>query len=474
MSATYRTIFKNTAVMTAGRLVSQVSQFVMFIYAARSLGAVDFGIYSFANVLVMIIGHFMDMGLYRYCIQQTSRNLKTVPMYLGASLVAKFFLIIIGYAMIMGAGLALNKDALTLKVLLVLATAQAFHNLAMPFDSAFAAQEKMQYSAVIISVSNIIMSLSGIAFLYYSRSVLLFSIALAIGAFLRFILMAFWYLKKNGIPMFNFDFSFVGHLVKKGVPFLLSIFFISIYNDIDSVMLDMFDGEKTVGYYNAAYRLIEAPLLISESLIIALFPAVSRLYQEESETLKTLFSESFYKSLAFGLSVACVTAFLSKDLILFLYGPEYVQSGQVLPILIFGLVFIMPASICGTTLRSTDRQTIGMFVGGGGVVLNIMLNLILIPKYSLIGAAWATLATEVIVAGIYIQLVRHYVIGNFFQLAYLVKVIILPSLLFIFLFLTASVGLWFQVTGCIILFFPCMLLSGVMSTAELRSVFSRG
>ncbi|MCI5209126.1 MAG: flippase [Candidatus Electrothrix sp. ATG2] len=472
-AGTYKTIFRNTAAMAAGRLISQAAQFFMFIYAARCLGAEHFGIYSFADILVVTLGQVMDMGIYRYSIQQVSRDLKKAPIYLGASLIAKIFLIAIGYILIMGTGMVLEKDMLTMKVLFILATAQALHNLAMPFNSIFSAQEKMQYPAIIISVSNVVMSLIGMGFLYYSKSVLLFCTAIAIGAFLRLGMIAYWCLKKNGKPAFDTDPTFIKHLIKMGIPFSLSTVFITIYNDVDSMMLDVFNGSKVVGYYNAAYRLIDAPLLISESLMVALFPAISRLYKANPKEMKILFGESFYKTFAFGLSVACVIAFLSEDIVLVLYGSEYSPSAHALPVLIFGLAFIMPASICSTTIRSADRQTVGMFVGGGGVILNVVLNLILIPKYSFLGAAWATLITEMIVAGVYLILVQRYVIGSFLRVEYLFRIVMLPILLLIFLYLTEFAGLWFQVAGCIFLFFPFMLLTGVVTIAELKKLFAR-
>ncbi|MCI5120070.1 MAG: flippase, partial [Candidatus Electrothrix sp. AUS4] len=472
-AGTYKTIFRNTAVMTAGRLVNQVAQFFMFVYAARCLGADHFGIYSFADTLVVMLGQVMDMGIYRYSIQQVSRDLKKAPIYLGASLIAKIFLIAIGYILIMGTGAVMEKDMLTMKILFVLATAQALHNLAMPFNSIFSAQEKMQYPAIIISVSNVAMALIGIGFLYYSKDVLLFCAAIVIGALLRFCMIAYWCIKKNDKPTFDVEPAFVRNLIKMGVPFSLSTIFITIYNDVDSVMLDFFNGSQVVGYYNAAYRLIDVPLLISESLKFALFPAISRLYKADPEEMKTLFGEAFYKTFAFGLSVACVIAFLSEDLILVLYGSEYAPSAQALPVLIFGLALIMPASICSTTIRSADRQTVGMFVGGGGVILNVVLNLFFIPKYSFLGAAWATLFTEIIIAGIYIKLVQHYVVGSFLRASYIFRITMLPALLLAFLYLTDFAGLWFQVAGCIFLFFPFMLLTGIMTMAELKKLFAR-
>ncbi len=469
---TYKRIFRNAAVLTGARLFSRILQFFLFIYAARCLGVVHFGIFSFAYALVRMLGLSMDMGMSYYTVQQVSRDRKMTSVYLGANLTAKIFLILLGYALIMGTGLAMQKDSLTMNVLFILATVTAFDNLNMPFDSVFNAHEQMQYQAAIISVSNCIMSLIGFTFLYYYQDVLLFCAANAIGAFLRMGLGAFWCIKIYGKPSRNFDFSFIRDLIIKGIPFSLVVIFVTIYYNIDSLILDMFCGSEVVGYYNAAYRLIEAPLFISSSLTTALFPAISRLYREDPSELKTLVSESFYKGLALGLSVALVTSFLSEELISVIYGPDYAPAARVLPVLIFSVAFIMPGTICGTTVRATDRQTVSAVVAGGGAVLNIILNLIFVPRYSFMGAAWATLATEMLVVAVYMELVRRS-IGPIFRIAPLCRILALNALLMGFLYLAAPAGLWFQIAGCTILFLPITLLTGVVKMSELRKLFSK-
>lgn len=467
----YKIIFKNAAVLTAARLFSRIFQFFLFIYAARSLGVTSFGIFSFAYALVKILGISMDMGISRYCIQQLSRNVRMMPTYVGAGLIAKIFLITAGYVLIIGTGWIMGKDLLTMKVLFILATMEAFDSIGSSFESVFSAHEKMQYSAVIISVSNGIMSALGIVLLYYYNSLLLFCGTLAFGAFLRLVLGAFWCLKKYGTPLFNFDFLFIKHLIKKSIPFSLAFIFVTIYYNVDSAILDIFDGSEIVGYYNAAYRLIEAPLFISASVAAALFPTISRLYHENPVEIKKMVSGAFNKGLALGLSAAVVISFLSEDLISVIYGPGYAPAARVLPILIFSVAFIMPGTICGTTVRATDRQSTSAFIVGGGVILNIILNLILIPRYSFLGAAWATLITEIVVVNVYIQVIRRY-IGSIFQMKFLFRILILNSLLLSFLYLTTAAGFWFQLIGCTILFFPFTLITGVVTMKEVREIIS--
>lgn len=464
-------IFKNAAILTLGRLFSRIIQFFMFIYAARILGAASFGIFSFSMNLIYMLWVVMDIGISRYSIQQMSRNLDDIPVYTGTGLYIKIPLAILGYLLIILTGYLLGKDNLTMSSLFVLSFAAVFDSLAISFSSAFEANEKMEYSAVIILISKIILSVIGFCAIFYTGNLLVFCFVISFGSFVQFAITAFWYFRKYKCVKFNKDLKFIEKLIKNSIPFSLSGIFTTIYYSIDSVMLDFFYNPIVVGYYNAAYRIIDAPLFLSESFKLALFPTISRIYSEEKEKMNRIISVSCNIALSVGLSIASTTAYLSEKLIYNFYGMEYSPAASVLPILIISITFIMPATICSTVIRAADRQSICVFVSGLGVVINIALNLVLIPMYSFVGAAWATLITEMIIAIIYIEVTRRYITGQIFTIKSVSRSILLSIFLIIFLYFTDSFSLWIQIAGCIILFFPFALIAKNFTVSELKALF---
>jgi len=113
-------IFKNTAVLTSARLLSRIAQFFMFIYAARSLGAHHFGIFAFSQIFTNFLRLFMDFGISRYSIQQMSRDREKFYIYLGSSISLKVFLVFFSYIFLYMFVSLLNKDDMTMNVLLIL------------------------------------------------------------------------------------------------------------------------------------------------------------------------------------------------------------------------------------------------------------------------------------------------------------------------------------------------------------------
>lgn len=472
----YKIIFKNAAVLMIGRLISRIMQFLLLIYAARQLGVTHFGIFSFAYVYVRIFDRFMDMGISKFTIQQVSRETKLASRYLGANLITKVILVVLGYALMIGTAFIVSKDALTITALAILALTNIFDNFSKSFNAMFRAHEEMRYQAIIIVISNFFMTLIGFAFLFFSdtprESMLLYCVAFVLGGFFRFLFGAFLCIKKYGMPTFDFDLSFIRHMLIKSAPFVTGGLFVTLYYNVDTVILKMFHGIEMVAFYNAAYRLVEAPLFVSDAIRTALFPTVSRMYKHDTEKLNDLVSEFLHKGFALGVSAALLIAFLSEEIVLLLFGNEYGATAHVLPVLVFSVALIMPSTICGQTIRAADRQHLTAIVTGTGLLLNIILNFILIPKYSYLGAAWATLATELLVLFVYEEILRRS-IGRIVRVRPILQLLILCSLLLLFLYITQPAGLFLQLIGYCLVFVPCALLTGVITQEEVKKIFSR-
>jgi O-antigen/teichoic acid export membrane protein len=264
---------------------------------------------------------------------------------------------------------------------------------------------------------------------------------------------------------------FLGKLIRKGIPFTLVAFFVGIYYYIDTVMLSMFTDSKTVGYYNAAYRLLEAPLFLSAAFTTAIFPAVSKLFVENKEYLQKTIRESLEKILIIGVLIAITVGYYSKDIINIFYGAEYSNSSTALTILIVSVAIIMPSTVLGTTLRAMNKQAISAYVTGGGAALNIILNLILIPRYSLLGAAWATVATEVFVIVIYANIVWHY-IGPIAHFSYIVRTGLFISLIFLFLYLSNNINVYLQLFFLFSMVSICPFLLRIFNLSDIKTLFA--
>lgn len=463
-------IFKNTAVLTSARLLSRIAQFFMFIYAARSLGAHHFGIFAFSQIVINFLRLFMDFGVSRYSIQQMSRDHERSHIYLGSGIFIKLFFVFSSYIFIYAFSYLSGKDNLTLQVLLILGTGAAFDAFTASFSSIFEAHEDIRLPAISILISNVAMSTVGIFVIYYFNNIIFLCLAIILGSFIRMIISVFFYFYKYKKIFSILNFYVIKNILKNSYIFYLSSLFLSLYSYIDTVMIDFFIGPESVGYYNASYRLLDIPIFFIESIIVTLFPVISRLYSEKSPELFNVVPRLFSIAFTIGVSMACVVIFMSEDIINIIYGDKYSSSSKVLPILIASVAFIMPASICNVTVQAADRQYISLFIGVGGALFNIVLNFFMIQKYSFVGAAWSTLFTEIAVALSYLFITKKHIVKNIIQIKYLAKALILALLVTLCLLATKPLGFAAQLSVSVFIFIPFSLLLNIFTIKELKDL----
>ena len=193
------------------------------------------------------------------------------------------------------------------------------------------------------------------------------------------------------------DGSFWKATLKKSLPFGLTIVFATVYYWVDSVMLSFMKGDAVVGWYNVSYRLVFTIQFIPNAFAAAIFPIMSNIYKTSLHTLR-LYHEEFLKYMAIlGVPIGVGVTFLASRFILLIFGAEYTNSILALQILVWSAAFYFMSHTYAVLFATLNKQEIPTKIIGACVILNIFLNLILIPRYSLIGASIATVVTQFMV-----------------------------------------------------------------------------
>jgi PST family polysaccharide transporter len=180
-------------------------------------------------------------------------------------------------------------------------------------------------------------------------------------------------------------------LVKESWPLLFSSFAILIYMKIDMVMLKEMSDERAVGIYSAATRISEAwyfiPMVVSSSMAPTIYAA-----KESSETLFYNLSFKIHRFMALlSLVISVSMTFLAKPSIALLFGSKYAAATDVLIIHIWASIFVFLGVASSTWLVAEDLAFFTLYRTIMGAIINIGLNILLIPRYAGVGAAIATL-----------------------------------------------------------------------------------
>ncbi len=401
---TIQRIARNTGALLAAQAGNYSLALVYTVLIARHLGPASFGILTFAIALTGLFGVLTDFGLRPLTVREVARDKSLASKYLANISLMKIVLVIVTFGLIALTVNLMGYPEQTIKVVYLMALFVIFGAFTRMFYSIFQAYERMEYESVgqvlhgVLLLSGVIIAtkygfgvfafallycLTSVAVLMYSYAVLRWRISNPV---------AVWSLRRLEI-----DWSFWKLTIKQALPFGLSIVFTGIFFGVDSVMLSFLKGDAVVGWYNAAYRIVLALLVIPTTLSVALFPVMSKFHGSSPSSLG-IAHEKFFKYMAIlGAPIGVGTTLLARRLILLLFGTQYAESTAALQILVWSAVFIFLHAAYVVLFAASNRQGISAKITGVCLALNVVLNLILIPRYSLIGASIATLATNFLV-----------------------------------------------------------------------------
>ena len=371
---------------------------VVVVVIARSLGPDGFGVWSTALAFVGIFGILADFGLRQVATQRMAAEPERESEWLGALFGSVAVASVFSFGLIVAAIPLLSDEGDVHLVTFVLAfgvLAVALGVVPAVFDSRVRTELRMG-----------VLTLNSLAWL--AIVVVLDAREASIVAFaVAFVVLS----AITGVAEFLVTRRFARIAVRRGralwrplwrvaFPVGVGSALIMVYYRIDSVLIFSISGPEEAGVYGAAYRFLDPLGFIPASVLTAIFPVVAALHGRDPNRVRRLAQQAGEYLVVIALGVLGVAIALSGPLIEFLLGTEFDRTAGLLPILMLAFVFVALGSLAGYLVPVVGLQWRFVAFAAIGVVMNIALNLILIPPYGAFGAAWATVATELAVNGL--------------------------------------------------------------------------
>ena len=394
--STLKIILKNTGWQLFANILNKLFSLILLVYLARGLGEIEFGKYSFANSFIQIFIVMADLGLSLLTIREVAKENNKASKYLGNFTILKILLSLCAFSAIIVIINLLPYPASTVRVVYVLSVYFIFTSLSTFFRCIMNAFEKMEYDATLSLFEKFITVALCFIFLKSGYGLIPISYAFLTGGTIGLIMSFVLVVKKFVKPDFHIDLSFWKVSLKDAFPFALGSVFVMIYSYIDQVMLSLMKGDAAVGWYNASFSLVNNVTILASVFMSAAYPTFSRLFRDSQESLKVVYERSFKYLLILGLPIAVGGMILAERIIILLYGNEYLPSVAAFRILIWTA---FPSHLCylfSTFLNSINKQGTNLLFMIISTIANVLLNLILIPQFSYLGAGIATLLSEII------------------------------------------------------------------------------
>ena len=325
------------------------------------------------------------------------------------------------------------------------------------FFSSFQAHEEIKYQAI-TNIIITIFTLAGIVFVTFTDWGLLGITAVYLFANFVALIYATYAMRAHFIkPKLKFDFSFYKTLLKAGIPFALTGLFYTIYYSIDIVMITQMSTTYNAGLYNSAYKLINVLTLFYTIYTAVIFPVMSKLFEGEKDLLALSFVKSIKYLSIITIPIAVFTCFYGYDLI-GIYGAQFIEAGGVLKILIWTVCFLFVNGACSMILNASHEEYSVTKIYSIAAVFNIILNLILIPRYSVYGASVATVLSEVLILILELYMIRK--IGQLpdMHLVYDILKVCGASLILGIALYAFDLNIWVAMAVSIVVYFAAIIL----------------
>ena len=208
-------------------------------------------------------------------------------------------------------------------------------------------------------------------------------------------------LQKTKYFRIRFNKAFAFSVLRQSFPFAILVLLMTFYNRIDSVImlkvLGNDEGRFFSGIYAYAYRLLDAVNMIAYLFSILLLPIFSRMLKDK-QNIQRITKLAFSLIFILSVSIAVSLSFQNTAVIELLYDDHIVDSSRVFQVLILGFIPIATTYIFGTLLTAGGTLKQLNIIAAMGVLLNITFDLIFIPQYKAMGAAWTSLTTQSLTA----------------------------------------------------------------------------
>lgn len=404
--STVRKIAKNTTVLFISQIITYVLGFFITMYTARYLGAGEFGILSLALSLTAIFGICADLGLGTYIVREIAKDKSLKEKYVSNTALMKVFLSILTFSLIFIVVNLIGYNDIIKIVAYIITLSAVINAFGTVFSSVFQANEKMEYISIGAILNSSLMFSGTIIGIYYGYDIFYFAMIYVIANSVNLIYILLMYIKTFSFPKIGIDFSLWKPTIKDAWPFGITNLSTTLYTYIDTILLSIFVSTEVVGWYSAAYRLMLIMLFVPNALNTAIFPVMSRFYVSSKDSLRLMYEKYFKYMLIIGIPIGFGTTILAEKIILLIFGSGYSQSIIALQILIWTMTFTFAGAAFVQLLQSINRQLLITKISIVSVIFNIVINLVLIPKFSYIGASIATVLTEILLV-VYIFFISY-------------------------------------------------------------------
>ncbi len=375
------------------------------------VGAEAYGFYFSLFGFSLLLNMILDIGITNFNSRNIARDQHLLSKYLSNIVSFKFLLAIIYFAVSILTAWVLGYNPAQMKMLLLLIFNQFIASFILYFRSNLSGLHLFKTDSILSVLDRFLMILICGILLWGGVTSSPFRIEWFVyaqtAAYLLTAMVAFMInLTKADFFTPRFDLHNFIDILKQSYPFAILSLFMVFYYRVDSVMLERLlpDGKFQTGLYAQGYRILDAAAMVGFLFAGLLLPIFSRMIKQK-ENVESLTQISFLLLIVPTTIVSFSCIFYKSEIMDLLYKSHVDASADILAILMVGYAGISTSYIFGTLLTANGNLKEMNRLAGISVLVNVVLNFVLIPKYFALGSAIASMITQLVTALVHVLLV---------------------------------------------------------------------
>lgn len=391
-----QSVLTNTLIASLGRIINVGLGLIVIGLLTRTLGQVQFGVYTFALAFGTILNSLADAGLYLTLTRKIAHEPEREHSYLAHTIGLRLALVISVFAGGYILTLLLPHYLGSPSLFLIMALGFIFQSCSQLLMGVFQ-KHGLIWRAVAGDIVGRVVQIIGLLFNLMSfsatKALALFTLSAASAFGVHWVSLP----ERRRVGTGGwYDWTIWQHTLRESWPLGLLLLLNMIYFRSDTLVLSFFRSPAEVGLYGLAYRVVESALFFPAMFGGLLLPRLTVALAQSSQAARFLFQQALRLICVAACGAALATFLLSPSFIVVLAGPNFSEAAALLRILSLALGCMYIGNVLGFTLVAQARQHHMLVLYTCLVVFNITANFLLIPRFGATAAAWTTVITECI------------------------------------------------------------------------------
>lgn len=405
------TVTQNTTFLTVASIAQKIISFVYFTFVARQIGVGNTGQYFFAIAFTTIFTVIADFGLAPVLTREAAKYPDQSEVYANTVFWTKFIFGFAAYGLMVFSVYILDYSSQLKSLIYLSGVTMLFDNLQTTFYSIFRARKNLIYESIGVVASQFLTLVIGTIALLNRWPLYWLIIAYTIPSFLNLLYAGYFvnrvykfsyrfifnlFPPQGGIPLRRDNLLIFKSFISLALPFAAAGIIGRLYSYSDSIIMSKMLAPEHLGWWSVPYKITFAFQFIPIALSASVYPVMSALSLGAGREIGILFEKAWRYLFTIVFPLAFGLMALARPVIIKLYGLNYFPSIMVLRILLISLIFGYLSFITGALLNATNHQKIQTTLLLVALVINVGLNLILIPLLGITGAAISAVVSNIV------------------------------------------------------------------------------